>query len=599
MRQAFQRGKGFAVSHRGHVLQPHRLGLWLVALALASQGVGGATSAAGTAAECNRADAVFYTGSDPSRLAGRLQLAPSSCTDYYLTVAPRLGTGVLGWPRGGEPLDAVHNAGPNFHAMAEIRLNPWRMYANQPGNSWYGAGVRVREIMEEVGYDPGRDTWAVNEVGEPTTQAMGVDVIKGTEHARRDLLDFVRGLYEGDGTPMPGLVFAANPIQEATDLWQYKADLRSWYADSAFWDELSLYVRFWAQEAYADVRAWGVAGTTLAERTAFLNDYSLHALRVATLGGAATEAARAFFENAYTPIGNAVYRNLPPLGPIGFGSTDVDLLTMKNFVSTQTYALRSSAGARFGFADSRIGAATPVSDVIEVEDRIAAAIRDSESDASGACGASGEWCDGDVAGAAFTSLWREFLDVTPPTVVANVEGPLGSNGWYTGDVTVTWNVADADSPIEPPASCETTVIDADTAGRTLTCTARSLGGTTSVDVTVKRDATAPTVSCEPTPSLLWPPNGKLVPVQVHVRVADQLSGPAGFALTDVRVSADVAADDVAGFEIGAADDEGLLRAKRPGWASERVYELVYVGRDAAGNEAGCAARVLVPHDQPE
>ncbi len=166
-------------------------------------------------------------------------------------------------------------------------------------------------------------------------------------------------------------------------------------------------------------------------------------------------------------------------------------------------------------------------------------------------------------------------------------------------MTVTWNVADPDSPIEPPASCETAVIDADTAGRTLTCTARSLGGTTSVDVTVKRDATAPTLSCEPTPSLLWPPNGKLVPVQVDVRVADQLSGPAGFALTDVRVSADVAADDVAGFEIGAADEEGLLRAKRPGWASERVYELVYVGRDAAGNEAGCAARVLVPHDQRE
>ena len=209
--------------------------------------------------------------------------------------------------------------------------------------------------MQEAGYDPARDTWAVNEVGEPTMQAMGVDVIKGAPNARRNLLDFIRGLYEGDGTPMPGLVFAADPIQEATDLWQYKADLRSFYGDSEFWDELSLYVRFWAQEAYADVRAWGVAGTTLAERTAYLNDYFLHGLRVATVGGAETEAARAFFEDAYTPIGNAVYRSPPPPPgaiTIAFGSTDVDLATMKNFVSTQTYALRSSAGARFGFADN-------------------------------------------------------------------------------------------------------------------------------------------------------------------------------------------------------------------------------------------------------
>jgi hypothetical protein len=113
------------LSHRGLVLQPHRLGLWLVALALALLAVGGATPAAGAAAECQHADVVFYTGTEGmGRLAGRVKLAPSSCTDYYLTVTPRTGPGVMGWPRSGPPLDAIHNAGPNFHAMAEIRLNP-------------------------------------------------------------------------------------------------------------------------------------------------------------------------------------------------------------------------------------------------------------------------------------------------------------------------------------------------------------------------------------------------------------------------------------------------------------------------------------------
>ena len=217
MRQAFQPRKGYAVSHSGHVLQPPRLGWWLVALALAS-GASAARRRPAARVVCDHADAVFYTANDTTgRLAGRLKLAPSSCTDYYLTVRPRTGAGVMGWPLGGMPLDAIHNAGPNFHAMAEIRLNQWRTYANQPGNSWYGAGVRVREIMQEAGYDPARDTWAVNEVGEPTMQAMGVDVIKGAPNARRNLLDFIRGLYEGDGTPMPGLVFAADPIQEATN----------------------------------------------------------------------------------------------------------------------------------------------------------------------------------------------------------------------------------------------------------------------------------------------------------------------------------------------------------------------------------------------
>ena len=196
--------------------------------------------------------------------------------------------------------------------MAEIGLNPWAEYANQPGHNWYGAGVRVREIMQDVGYDR-RDTWAVNEWASPM-QAMGVDVIKGAPNARRNLLDFIRSLYEGDGTPMPSLVFAADPLQEATDLWQYKADL-----PGSFYEGLRVLGRaeplrpLLGAEAYADVRPRGVAGTTLAERTAYLNDYFLHGLRVATVGGAETGAARAFFENAYTPIGNAV-TGIPRLG---------------------------------------------------------------------------------------------------------------------------------------------------------------------------------------------------------------------------------------------------------------------------------------------
>ena len=80
------------------------------------------------------------------RLAGRLKLAPSSCTDYYLTVTPRTGAGLMGWPRGGMPLDAIHTAGPNFHAMAEIRLNPWRT-VREP--AW-------QQLVRRRGQGPGR-----------------------------------------------------------------------------------------------------------------------------------------------------------------------------------------------------------------------------------------------------------------------------------------------------------------------------------------------------------------------------------------------------------------------------------------------------------
>jgi hypothetical protein len=73
-------------------------------------------------------------------------------------------------------------------------------------------------------------------------------------------------------------------------------------------------------------------------------------------------------------------------------------------------------------------------------------------------------------------------------------GTLGNNDWYTSNVTVTWEVVDEESEITEATGCEETTIDFDTSGETLTCEATSAGGTASESVTIKRDATPPTIS---------------------------------------------------------------------------------------------------------
>jgi hypothetical protein len=85
-------------------------------------------------------------------------------------------------------------------------------------------------------------------------------------------------------------------------------------------------------------------------------------------------------------------------------------------------------------------------------------------------------------------------DVTPPVVTPNVTGTLGDNGWYTSDVTVAWDVEDAESEVTTTTGCQAQMLTADTDGVTFTCSATSAGGTTEESVTIKRDATAPTVS---------------------------------------------------------------------------------------------------------
>ena len=182
--------------------------------------------------------------------------------------------------------------------------------------------------MVTAGFDVSNgDTWAINEVGTPSGAQMATDVFNNVDDSRLHLEQFVDGLYTGEpGMPAaPGLIFVANPTQITTDLAAYKHGLDSWYQDAGFWTALNGKVRFWAQETYADSRSWGVAGSTLADRTAHLEDYFQHGERFAQADRKASAAARDFIASTYTPVGNSAYAwTAPELNPggIGFGFTN-------------------------------------------------------------------------------------------------------------------------------------------------------------------------------------------------------------------------------------------------------------------------------------
>ncbi len=90
----------------------------------------------------------------------------------------------------------------------------------------------------------------------------------------------------------------------------------------------------------------------------------------------------------------------------------------------------------------------------------------------------------------------EFVpsDTTPPVITPNVSGTLGSNGWYISDVQVSWSVVDDESTVSSQTGCDAQSVTTDTNGITFTCQATSAGGTDSQSVTIKRDATAPTIA---------------------------------------------------------------------------------------------------------
>ena len=279
-------------------------------------------------ADCRPLRAVFYTPTDWLRLATKLAASGSPCGQYYISIPPLAADKTAfrsdqAW--------RIRALGPNFHALAEFNVSGWTTWVTNNGGSWYAAGVEARRRMAAAGYDVTMgDSWIVNEFSSAVRRGDGT--------ARQDMRNLVHGLYDGDGSlpAVMGGVFISGIAQSTADLSVYKTNLENWLQDGAFWTDMSAYVSDWSQELYGDVRNYAVAGSSPQDRAASLDDYLEHALVHANAGPDSVAAARSFLQAAYSPLANAAW-----MYDTGFGWTGVPYAQMEDYVSAQTYALRS------------------------------------------------------------------------------------------------------------------------------------------------------------------------------------------------------------------------------------------------------------------
>jgi hypothetical protein len=121
-------------------------------------------------------------------------------------------------------------------------------------------------------------------------------------------------------------------------------------------------------------------------------------------------------------------------------------------------------------------------------------------------------------------LWRPSgEDHTAPVITPTLAGTRGTGDWYVSDVSLSWDVQDAESAISSQVGCDPATVTADTAATTFACEATSGGGTSTVSALVKRDTTAPTVTC-PSPAPVF--QIYQVGAWVTASVTDPTSGPA-------------------------------------------------------------------------
>ena len=374
--------------------------------------------AARAQAACRPLRAVFYAASDWLRLATKLAAAQSPCAEYYVSVPPLVADKTQ-FRR--DQASRIRALGSNFHAMAEIHFATWTRWVASTGNSWHAAGTTARERMAAAGFVVAQgDTWALNEL---TTA-----VRRGDGNARANVREFLRGLYEGDGTrPTRGAVLIVGFGQRTSDLTAYQNTLQNWLTDTAFWTDMATYVSDWSQEVYGDLRAHAVPGEPGAVRREYLNDYLQHKLVLATAGPAAIEATRSFLNAAYSPLANGAWPR-----ETAWGWTMVPVEQMAAYISAQVDAMRyfsattGQARDHWGFAWAPSNTTgLPTGDFAaqtgQLLDRLAAAIRDSAEVAdpetgTGACGPPGQetLCLVDLPEAAHNAGWRAFRVWTQP-----------------------------------------------------------------------------------------------------------------------------------------------------------------------------------------
>jgi hypothetical protein len=113
-----------------------------------------------------------------------------------------------------------------------------------------------------------------------------------------------------------------------------------------------------------------------------------------------------------------------------------------------------------------------------------------------------------------------YGDFTPPVVTYQIAGTPGQNGWYIGDVTVTWTYEDPESTVDV-IYCFNPYTQATEGSQFAICYVTSEGGETIVDVEVKKDTMPPIIALAPAYPETYA-QGQQVPIALYC--SDETSG---------------------------------------------------------------------------
>jgi hypothetical protein len=358
-------------------------------------------------------NAYFYTSSDWLRLGERLLANASPCVDYWISIPALAANKIAG--RCVQD-DLVRALGPRIHVMAELHFGGWNAWWKKNGKTPAEAGAEFVRTWRECGYLQPGETWALNE--------MHSGIRRNVPGARDNMIQFLDAVRDASG--VQGVIWNIGFGQQTVNLDGYKAEYEEWLQDSHFWQAMERDVAVWGQEAYPDMRYWGLADASRHARTTNLSYFLEHPLLLVESGPSTASTALDYLDRTYVPLASDAWPYTS-----GFGNTNYSNVDMERFVSEQTFAVKhfeqtrphAAPGAQiaFAWAPNNTCDGKPCIDpkvfadlTLPILDRTASAIRESYEfgggSQMGACGEPGShvWCTADISGAAFNPAWLTF-----------------------------------------------------------------------------------------------------------------------------------------------------------------------------------------------